>query len=88
MPDSYIWTVIIIINCRRTAKKLLQYNTTKGTSDMIEQVAWNKSSLLLKIIFKMHTHYNYFLNINYLQKLLKMPSRQAWVESSVKSVNN
>jgi hypothetical protein len=50
--------------------------------DRTEQVAWNKSSLLLNIILQ-DKHYNYLhliLNRNYLQKLLKILSWKTWVE--------
>jgi hypothetical protein len=53
---------------------------------MIEQVAWNKTSLLLKnILLNTHKHYTYLQSIlsrNYLQSYYKMPSRYAWVERS------
>jgi hypothetical protein len=51
---------------------------------MIEQVAWNKSSLLLANTKVKHTIItticNENLNRKYLQKLLKIPSCKAWAK--------
>jgi hypothetical protein len=42
---------------------------------IIEQVAWNKSSSLLTIIFKMHTHYNYLQSKLFTKVIFKMPNK-------------
>jgi len=50
---------------------------------MIEQVASNKSSLLLKMLKKTQEHYNYLqrqLKQKVFTKIIKMPSLRAWAK--------